>query len=224
MGAAIQEWTVTTPWAEPRCALGEGRFYEAETDSLRLVDIKKKQILYFRDVCEARNQDVAAAGPEVVQLDVCPTVTADIDGVDPRKRILVGVKHGPATLDVKGGQGRYKLLVPCHEPSNERLRSNDGYADPLGRFLLGSMTDFGLGPFQPEVNALFSPTYIPSPVVLSNADADISSWLPGGLFLFTSGSARELIPSPRHPQRHGLVVRPAHHVLYALVDARALCL
>ncbi|OAA74468.1 SMP-30/Gluconolaconase/LRE-like region [Akanthomyces lecanii RCEF 1005] len=153
MGAAIQEWTVTRPWAEPHCALGEGPFYEAETDSLRLVDIKKKQILYFRDVGAAENRDAAAAGPEVVQLDVCPTVTADIDGVDPRERILVGVKHGLATLDVKGGQGKYELLVPFHEPSNERLRSNDGYADPLGRFLLGSMTDFGLGPFQPEDSA-----------------------------------------------------------------------
>lgn len=145
----IQQWTVTKPWAEPHCALGEGPFYEAETDSLRLVDIKKKQIVYFKDVSAPENKHSAARQPEIVQLDVCPTVTANIEGVDPRDRILVGVKYGLATLNRKA-EGKYEMLVPFHEPRNERLRSNDGYADPLGRFLLGCMTDFGHGPFQPE--------------------------------------------------------------------------
>ena len=35
-------------------------------------------------------------------------------------------------------------------PDNERLRSNDGAVDPHGRLWVGTMTDFGLGPFQPE--------------------------------------------------------------------------
>ncbi|KAJ6789890.1 hypothetical protein PWT90_06336 [Aphanocladium album] len=182
---SIQEWTVSEPWAEPHCALGEGPFYEAQTDSLRLVDIKKKQILYYRDISSAGSRDAAAAPPEVVQLDVCPTVTADIEGVDPRERILVGLKYGLATLDVKEKQsGRYEMLVPFHEPRNERLRSNDGYADPLGRFLLGSMTDFGLGPFQPE----------------------------GSLFLFTKDSAQELIPGLTIP--NGIGWSPDHRTMY----------
>lgn len=151
----IQEWTVSKPWAEAHCALGEGPFYEAETDSLRLVDIKKKQVLYYKNISAPENKDAIGAAPEVLQLDVCPTVTADIEGVDPRERILVGVKYGLATLDrkkaaVTEGNVEYEMLMPFHEPQNERVRANDGYADPLGRFLLGSMTDFGLGPFQPE--------------------------------------------------------------------------
>ncbi|ATY60174.1 SMP-30 Gluconolaconase LRE-like region [Cordyceps militaris] len=171
----MQEWTVSAPWAEPHCALGEGPFYEAETDSLRLVDIKKKQILYFRNVSAPENKTAAAAPPEVVQLDVCPTVTADVKGLDPRDRIVVGVKHGLAILDVRGGRGQYEMLVPFHEPPNERLRANDGCADPLGRFLLGTMTDFGLGSFQPE----------------------------GGLFLLTRESAQEIIPGLTIPNGVG---------------------
>ncbi|KAM3499553.1 hypothetical protein MY10362_007193 [Beauveria mimosiformis] len=171
--AAIQQWTVAAPWAEPHCALGEGPFYEVETDSLRLVDIKKKQILYFRGVNAPANKLTASAAPEVVQLNVCPTVTADLHGVDPRERILVGVKHGLATLDV--ARESYEMLVPFCKPPNERVRANDGCADPLGRFLLGSMTDFGLGPFQPE----------------------------GGLFLFTRDSAEELIPGLTIPNGIG---------------------
>ncbi len=203
--AAIQEWTLTTPWAEPHCALGEGPFYEAETDSLRLVDIKKKQILYFRGVSAPANKDTAAGRPEIVQLDVCPSVTADIDGVDPRERILVGVKHGLTTLDVRGGQGRWEMLVPFHEPRNERLRANDGYADPLGRFLLGSMTDFGLGPFQPEgvcVCVCLSCSIHSCSPFLFNVK-NLTMHTKGGLFLFTPDSAQELIPGLTIPNGMG---------------------
>src|SRR5699024_5516226 len=42
------------------------------------------------------------------------------------------------------------LISRFYDPNNERLRSNDGAADPQGRFWLGSMTDFGLGEFQSE--------------------------------------------------------------------------
>ncbi|TQW00048.1 SMP-30/Gluconolaconase/LRE-like region [Cordyceps javanica] len=181
---SIQEWTVTSPWAEPHCDLGEGPFYEAETDSLRLVDIKKKQILYYRCVSAPASAHAAAVAPEVVQLDVCPTVTADLDGVDPRERIVVGVKHGLATLDVRGAEGRYEMLVPFREPPNERLRANDGCADPLGRFLLASMTDFGYGPCQPE----------------------------GGLFLFTRDSAREIISELTIP--NGVGWSPDRRTMY----------
>ena len=148
--AAVREWIVSKPWAEPHCALGEGPFYEEETDSLRLVDIIKKQIIYFRNLNSPENKDKASkTRPDIVQLDICPSVTADIHGVDPRDRILVGVKYGLATLDPKA-QGKYEMLMPFNKSRNERVRANDGYTDPLGRFLLGTMTDFGLGPFQPE--------------------------------------------------------------------------
>ncbi|KAH7170206.1 hypothetical protein EDB81DRAFT_155718 [Dactylonectria macrodidyma] len=141
----IQRWTVEEPWLEPHCLLGEGPFYEKKTNTVRFVDIKKKQLLRV---------SVGEGAPSLttLQLDVCPTVTADIAGVDPSDRIVIGTKYGLAILDVQAGV--YELIQPFNEPHDERLRSNDGAADPHGRFWLGTMTDFGLGPFQAE-GALF---------------------------------------------------------------------
>ncbi|PNY23254.1 Regucalcin [Tolypocladium capitatum] len=139
--AELEQWTVGKPWLQLRCALGEGPFYEEETGSIRFVDIKKKQ-LHTASITEG------PSSLQTIQLDICPTVTADIEGVDPRERILLGVKHGVAVLDRRTGE--YEMLRQFSEPRNERLRSNDGAADPHGRFWLGSMTDFGLGEFQPE--------------------------------------------------------------------------
>lgn len=143
--ADLQRWTVEEPWLDVRCLLGEGPFYEKKTNTVRFVDIKKKQ-LHRVSVAEG------SSSLTTLQLDVCPTVTVDIAGVDPSDRIALGVKYGLAVLDVQ--KGTYELIQPFHEPRNERVRSNDGAADPHGRFWLGSMTDFGLGPFQAE-GALF---------------------------------------------------------------------
>jgi sugar lactone lactonase YvrE len=141
MGTNIQRWAVEKPWLETHCLLGEGPFYEESTGTLRFVDIRNKRLHYVK----------MAEGPsslKTIQLDVCPTVTANIDGVDPQDRIALGVKYGLAVLDVK--KETYELIQPFEEPANERMRSNDGGVDPLGRFWMGTMTDFGLGPFKPE--------------------------------------------------------------------------
>lgn len=138
--SALQEWHITEPYLHIRCALGEGPFYEATTNSLRFVDIKKKRIHWV-------NLDEGPASVTTVQLDTPVTVTSDIEGVDPRERILIGVKYGVAVLDRKTGQ--YEYVARFAESDNERLRSNDGAADPHGRFWLGSMTDIGLD-LQPE--------------------------------------------------------------------------
>ncbi|KAI3343599.1 hypothetical protein F4824DRAFT_14074 [Ustulina deusta] len=144
---ALQEWHITEPYLHIRCALGEGPFYEATTNSLRFVDIKKKRIHWV-------NLDEGPASVTTVQLDTPVTVTSDIEGVDPRERILIGVKYGVAVLDRKTGQ--YEYVARFAESDNERLRSNDGAADPHGRFWLGSMTDIGLD-LQPEGHvSLFS--------------------------------------------------------------------
>lgn len=136
-----EHWNVTEPWLDLRCSLGEGPFFEAETNSLRFVDIKEKKI---HSVSIIQGQ----SSLRTQQLDICPTVTANLDGVDPRERILVGVKYGLAILDRV--TGRYEMLASFNDPHNERLRSNDGAADPRGDFWLGTMTDFGYGEFQPE--------------------------------------------------------------------------
>jgi sugar lactone lactonase YvrE len=137
----MQHWTVDEPWLDLHCALSEGPFYEKETNSVRFVDIKKKHV-------HTVSLDQGISSLKTIQLDICPTVTADIEGVDPRERILLGVKYGLAVLD--RARGTYEMLAQFNDDDNERLRSNDGAADPRGHFWVGTMTDFGHGEFQPE--------------------------------------------------------------------------
>lgn len=137
----LQEWKVERPWLETHCGLAEGPFYEEETKSVRFVDIKGKRV-HSASIAEGQSSLTTT------QLDACPTVTSDIEGVDPSERILLGMKYGIAVLDRKSGT--YEVIKQFNEPNNERLRSNDGAAGPNGQFWLGTMTDFGLGPFQAE--------------------------------------------------------------------------
>jgi sugar lactone lactonase YvrE len=142
----IQTWTVSKPWLEAHCELGEGPFYEKETNSVRFVDIAKKQILIA-------SLDGGLESLKTIQLDIRTTVTCDIEGVDPTDRILIGVKDGLAILNRKDNS--YEIIERFEDSPNARVRSNDGAADPTGRFWLGTMTDFDLGEFQPE-GALYS--------------------------------------------------------------------
>jgi sugar lactone lactonase YvrE len=136
----FEQWTVDKPWLDIRCSLGEGPFYEKETNSVRFVDIKKKQ-LHTVSVTEGQSS------LKSLEFDVAVTVTCDIEGVDPQDRILIGLKHGLALLDRK--TGNYDIIAEFKQPRDERLRSNDGAADPLGNFWLGTMSDFGYD-LQPE--------------------------------------------------------------------------
>jgi len=139
---AFQTWHASEPYINLHCLLGEGPFYEKGTRSLRFVDIRKKQIHSF-------SLDAGPSSLKTVQLDVPVTVTADVEGSDPAEHILVGLKYGIALLDRK--TETYEYLARFVEGrGDERIRSNDGAADPHGRFWLGTMTDFGQGDFQPE--------------------------------------------------------------------------
>lgn len=95
-------------------------------------------------------------------------MTADIEGVDPQEKLLIGVKYGMAVLDRKSGKYEYVTRFEAGN-GNERIRSNDGAVDPHGRFWLGSMTDFGYGDFKPEGELLSCPVrfrlHIPSCVM-----------------------------------------------------------
>ncbi|EFX00672.1 calcium homeostasis protein [Grosmannia clavigera kw1407] len=153
MATNRQVWEVKEPYLNAHCLLGEGPFYETESNSVRFVDIRKRQLLTVD----------LAAGPsslQVLQLDLAISVTADIRGVDPREQVLAGLKHGLAVLDRKTGSYEYvRKFSECANTSGDvaadaidynRVRGNDGAADPHGRFWLGTMTDFDLGEFQPE--------------------------------------------------------------------------
>jgi len=139
----LQLWHVAEPYLNLHCQLGEGPYYDRKTNVLRFVDIKKKQIHNF-------SLDRGPDSLETIQLDVPVTVTANVEGVDPQDKILVGLKYGAALLDRKTGQYEYLAKFADDGHDNARLRSNDGAVDPHGRFWLGTMTDFGFGDFEPE--------------------------------------------------------------------------
>jgi sugar lactone lactonase YvrE len=134
----IQHWSTGAPWIDLHCKLGEGPYYERATNTLRFVDIIKKQL----------HTVSLAAGPDSLStqtFDEAIAVTADIEGVDPQEKILVGVKQGIAVLDRKSGKYEYISKYADAGAGSERIRSNDGAVDPHGRFWLGSMTDFPYG-------------------------------------------------------------------------------
>ncbi|KAK3692814.1 hypothetical protein B0T22DRAFT_436055 [Podospora appendiculata] len=142
--ADLQEWPVAEPYLNLHCRLGEGPYFEKATNTLRFVDIKSKRV----------HTVSLAKGPsslKTIQLDVPVTVTANVQGHDPQEKLLVGLKYGLALLDRKTGRYNYLTRFTDGEADvDARIRSNDGAVDPQGRFWLGTMTDFGLGDFQPE--------------------------------------------------------------------------
>lgn len=139
--ASLQEWRIEKPWLEPHCALGEGPFFEKDTQTVRFVDIKNKRI-HTASLVEG------PSSLQTIQLDVPVGVTSNIAGVDPRDRILIGIKSGLAILDRQAGT--YEVLNTFSDSPNERVRANDGASDSLGRFWLGTMTDFPYGEAQAE--------------------------------------------------------------------------
>lgn len=154
---------MSEPYLNLHCKLGEGPYYEAATNSLRFVDIINKRV---HTVSLTEGPDSV----KTIQLDVPVTVTADVDGVDPQEKILIGVKYGIALLDRNTGTYEYVAKFAAADgKADERLRSNDGAVDPHGRFWLGTMTDFGLGDIQPEGMSIFalshsslSPSFVPT--------------------------------------------------------------
>lgn len=139
----IQKWKITEPYLNLHCQLGEAPFHEVATNTLRFVDIKKKQLHTF-------SLDEGPKSLQTLQLDMPVGVTADIEGVDPKERILVGGKEGIAVLE--RGMGTYVYLKRFYDEGGreDRLRSNDGAVDSRGRFWVGTMNDFHVGTPGPE--------------------------------------------------------------------------
>lgn len=141
-----EKWQAGAPYLDMRCSLGEGPYYEPATETLRFVDIIKKQL-------HTVSVNDGPSSLKTLQFEEAVTVTADVEGRDPSETILIGAKQGLALLNRKSGKYEYLTRLPEAKP--ERVRSNDGAIDPKGRFWMGTMTDFGLGPFQPEGKSFF---------------------------------------------------------------------
>ncbi|KAI1766354.1 regucalcin [Hypoxylon sp. FL1150] len=197
-GGELQVWNVTEPYLNLHCGLGEGPYYEAATHSLRFVDIKKRRV---HTVDLTADHNTSSTLVTTVQLDTPVTVTADIEGVDPRDRIAIGAKYGVAVLDRRSGAYEYVARfgdADGKSGDNERTRSNDGAVDVNGRFWLGTMSDIGLD-LQPE-GSLFlidgaagTTRTIRHPVTIPNS----VGWSPDGrtvsiLLYFTHSTARTI--------------------------------
>lgn len=144
-------WQVREPWLETHCGLGEAPYFEAATNTLRFVDIKKRKLHTVH----------LAEGPKslkTLDLGIPVGVTADIEGVDSSKKILVGGKSGIYLLDRETGELELLKRFYDTEERDKRLRSNDGAVDPQGRFWIGTMNDFWVG--EPQAEGEF----IPSPL------------------------------------------------------------
>jgi hypothetical protein len=139
----LQRWTVTEPYLNIHCALGEGPYYEPAANQLRFVDIKNKRLHSF-------DLSVGPSSLKTLQLDTPVGITADIEGVDPQKKILIGGKTGLAVLDRESGKYRYLTRFYDGSEGDDRLRSNDGTVDSHGRMWIGTMNDFHVGQPQPE--------------------------------------------------------------------------
>jgi sugar lactone lactonase YvrE len=141
--ADFQQWKVTEPYLNLHCGLGEAPYYEVDANTLRFVDIKKHR-LHVIDL------SLGPSSLQTLQLDMPIGVTADIEGVDPQKKILVGGKAGLAVLDRETGKYKYLARFYDSTEADDRLRSNDGTVDSEGRFWVGTMNDFHVGEPQAE--------------------------------------------------------------------------
>jgi sugar lactone lactonase YvrE len=141
----IKSWTAGEPYLNIHCALGEGPYYVKAAHKLRFVDIKKHR-LHVVDL---------TAGPdsvETIELGQPVGVTADIEGVDPTKKILVGAKTGLSTFEWE--TGKLENLKAFYDGKgdvwDDRMRSNDGTVDSEGRMWVATMNDFHVGSVNPE--------------------------------------------------------------------------
>ncbi|KAK4200489.1 hypothetical protein QBC40DRAFT_326800 [Triangularia verruculosa] len=189
----FQVWEVKTPYLNLHCGLGEGPYYEPATQTVRFVDIKNKK-LHTVSINDPTDLTTLTFNEPV-------TVTADVEGLDPTDKILIGAKQGLAILDRKTGE--YLYISKIEGEGLDRIRSNDGAVDPQGRFWMGSMTDFGKGDFRPEGSLFqFSQSQPPKVALTSLTIPNSVGWSPDHKTMyFTHSNAREVIawdydPSP----------------------------
>ncbi|KAL5351686.1 rRNA-processing protein cgr1 [Pseudogymnoascus australis] len=145
----LQRWEIQEPYLRPNGDLLEGPFYEPENNHLRFVDIIQRK-LHVIDIAEG------PSSLKTIDFDIPVGVTADIEGVDSKDKILIGGKAGIAILDRNTGKYEYirRFYDDADEARDDRIRSNDGNVDSEGRMWIATMTDFHAGPCKPEGHLL----------------------------------------------------------------------
>ncbi|KFZ13615.1 hypothetical protein V502_06523 [Pseudogymnoascus sp. VKM F-4520 (FW-2644)] len=147
--AELQRWEIQEPYLRPNGDLLEGPFYEPENNRLRFVDIIQRK-LHVIDIAEG------PSSLKTIDFDIPVGVTADIEGIDSKDKILIGGKAGIAILDRSTGKYEYikRFYDDADEARDDRIRSNDGNVDSEGRMWIATMTDFHAGPCKPEGHLL----------------------------------------------------------------------
>ncbi|CCX30059.1 hypothetical protein FPQ18DRAFT_356864 [Pyronema domesticum] len=139
----VETISINEPYLNITCALGEGPFYDAKSNTLRFVDIIRKEL-------HTVNLEQGPGSHAVLKLKDSVGVTANIAGAEhPDNVIMVAAKYGFAKLNTGTGELEYLKRVYEGEKA-ERMRFNDGICDSRGRFWAGSMNDFHVGEPQPE--------------------------------------------------------------------------
>lgn len=131
MGTNIKQYSITSPWLQTDCGLGEAPFWERTRNHLRFVDIVKKH-MYFVDLND---------GPSSLrkhQLDFSVSTTADIRGNS--EEFIFGGKLGYGLYQRSTGTTRWLRRMWNDEERmsdgggkpgkgdthEQRMRSNDG--------------------------------------------------------------------------------------------------
>lgn len=142
----IQRYTITEPYLELNCGLGEAPYWEKSRNTLRFVDIVNKKLHFV-------NLDEGPSSQKQWDLDFSIGTTADIEGND--TEFIFGGKLGYGIMDRETGKSRWIARMWNDDERNpddggkpgigknreERMRSNDGAVDAKGRYFVGAMND-----------------------------------------------------------------------------------
>lgn len=159
--AQIKKYSISEPYVDLKCRLGEGPFHDKARNELRFVDIIKKQV-------HAINLSQGPSSLKTFNVERSIATTADIEGND--KEFIFGGKLGYGIMNKDTGDVRWiKQMWTDAERKDDgggktgvagsrenRMRSNDGAVDPMGRYFVGAMNDDAVvGPNFTDEGVLF---------------------------------------------------------------------
>ena len=144
--AEIKKYSVTEPYLDLGCALGEGPYYDESRNILRFVDIVKKKV-HMIDPFQGPTSH------KEFDLEFSIATTANIEGND--QEFIFGGKLGYGIMNKDTGEVHWikKVWTDAERIDDgggkpgfgrnreERMRGNDGAVDPMGRYYVGAMND-----------------------------------------------------------------------------------
>lgn len=134
--AEVKQYTITEPWLDTQCKLGEAPFWDSASNTLRFLDIVKQE-LYTVDLSKG------ASSMTKTDTKVSMSTTANIKGN--RDELIFAGKNGYGIMNKTTQTTRmlkqYWGDDEVSQRREQRLTSNDGLVDPAGRYIVGTMND-----------------------------------------------------------------------------------